>query len=189
MGAAAERDLDVAGGEAQLADAVDEVVADRIGGLVVVGGVQAAGEAPVDDVGEDGHGDVEVDGERDLGAERVQVEGADLFGELVLDAPALAVAFDQLLGGELVLVGENQGRLIATELDGELAEGAAFDRDRVFVVAGGLVLAGAVKTRLGPGAGRQGLQRCGQLRVALAQGDEPDAELVELGEVLVGGEL
>ena len=32
-------------------------------------------------------------------------------------------------------------------------------------------------------------QRLDQLRVALAQGDESDADLVELGEVLVGGEL
>jgi hypothetical protein len=87
------------------------------------------------------------------------VEGADLLGELVLDAPALAVAFDQLLGGELLLVGEDQGWLIAAELDGELAEDAAFDRDRVVVVAGGLVFAGAVQAGLGPGAGRERLER------------------------------
>ena len=150
----------MAGGEAQLADAVDQVVADRVGGLVVVGGVQAAREAAVDDVGEDGERDVEVDGERDLGAERVEVEGADLLCELVLDPPALAVAFDQLLGGDLLLVGEDQRGLLAAEaVDGDLAEGAAFDRDGVFVVGGGLVLAGAVKPGLGPGAGRERLER------------------------------
>jgi hypothetical protein len=49
VGAAAEANLDVGGGEAQLADAVDQVVADRVGGLVVVGGVQAAREPAVDD--------------------------------------------------------------------------------------------------------------------------------------------
>jgi len=142
VGAAAEVDLDVAGGEAQLAAAVDQVVADRVGGLLVVGGVQAAGEAAVGDVGEDCQRDVEVDGEWDLGAERVEVEGADLLGEVVLDAPALAVAFDQVLGGELGLVGEDQRRLVAAEaLHGELGEGAVVDRDLVFVVAGGLVLA------------------------------------------------
>ena len=90
----------MAGGEAKFADPVDQVVADRVGGLVVVGGVQSAGEASVDDVGEHGERDVEIDGERDLGAERVEMEGADLLGELVLDPPALAVALDQLFGGE-----------------------------------------------------------------------------------------
>ena len=69
MGAASEADFDVAGGEAQLADAVCQVAADRVGGLVVVGGVQAAREAAVDGVGEDRERDVEVDRERDLGAE------------------------------------------------------------------------------------------------------------------------
>ncbi len=53
VGAPAEADLDVVGCEAKLADPVDEIVADRVGGLVAVSGVQAAGEASVDDVGED----------------------------------------------------------------------------------------------------------------------------------------
>jgi hypothetical protein len=87
------------------------------------------------------------------------------------------------------LVGEDQGRLVAAELDGELAEDAAFDRDWVFVVAGGLVRAGAVQPGLRPGAGRQSLERLDQLRIARAQRDEGDAHLVELGEVLVGREL
>ena len=46
------------------------------------------GEVSVDEVGEDRERDGEVDGERDLGAERVEVERSDLFGELVLDPPA-----------------------------------------------------------------------------------------------------
>jgi len=96
VGAAAQRDFDVGGGEAQLAGAVDQVVADRVGRLLVVAGVQAAGEAAVDGVGEDRERDVEVEVEGYLGCERVEVKRADLFGELVLDSPALAVAFDQL---------------------------------------------------------------------------------------------
>jgi hypothetical protein len=160
VGAAAQADLDVAGGEAQLADAVDQVLADRVGRLLVVGGVQPAGEAAVDGVGEQGERDVEVDRERNLGAERVQVQGADLLGELVLDPPALSVAFDQLLGGRLPLVGEQERCLVTAEtVDGELAERAAFDRDRIFVVGGGLVLAGAVKAGFGPGTGRERLER------------------------------
>ena len=88
------------------------------------------------------------------------------------------------------MVGEEQRWLVAAEaFDGELAEGAAFERDRVFVVAGGLVLAGAVKPGLGSPARGQLLERGDQLRGALAQRDEGDAQLVELGEVLVGGEL
>ena len=81
MGAASEADLDVVRGEAQLADAVDQLAADRVGPLVAVGGVQQrpAREAAVDRVGEGGERDVEVDGEWDLGAERVEVEGVDLF--------------------------------------------------------------------------------------------------------------
>ena len=71
------------------------------------------GEVSVDEVGEDRERDVEVDGERDLGAERVEVEGADLFGELVLDPPAFGVALDQLLGGEVLAVGEEQRWLVA----------------------------------------------------------------------------
>ena len=71
----------------------------------------------------------------------------------------------------------------------ELAEAAAFDRHGVFVVGGGLVLAGAVKPGLGPGAGRERFELLDQLRGALSEGDEPDAHLVEFGEVLLGGEL
>lgn len=73
MRAAFEADFDVVGGEAQLAEAVGEVAADRVGGLVVVGGVQAFCECSVGEVGENRERDVEVDGERDLGAERVEV--------------------------------------------------------------------------------------------------------------------
>ena len=51
------------------------------------------------------------------------------------------------------------------------------------------MLAGAVKAGLGPGAGGELLERGDQLRGALPEGDEADAELVELGEVLLGGEL
>ena len=91
----------------------------------------------------------------------------------------MTVAFDQLLGGELALVGEDQRRLLTAEaVDGQLAEAAAGERDLVFVVAGGLVLARAVKASLGPGACREGLEGLDQLRGALAQGDEADAQLV-----------
>jgi hypothetical protein len=79
----------VPGGEAQLADPIDQVVADRVGGLVAVGGVQATGEASVDDVGEDRERGVEVDGERDLGAERVEVERADLLGGFGSRSPSV----------------------------------------------------------------------------------------------------
>ena len=51
------------------------------------------------------------------------------------------------------------------------------------------MLAGAIKPRLGPRAGWGRLERFDQFRGALTQSDEADAELVELGEVLLGGEL
>ena len=74
------------------------------------------------------------------------MEGADLFCKLVIDSPVLAVAFDQLLDGWLLVVCEDQGGLVAAEaVDGDLAEGAAFDRDRVLVVGDVAVLVGAVK--------------------------------------------
>ncbi len=160
------------------------------GGLVVVGGVQAFCECSVGEVGEDRERDVEVDGERDLGAERVEVKRADLLGEVVLDAPALSVAFDQLFDGRLLLVGKDQGgRFAAESVHGDLAEAVAFDRHGVFVVGDVLVLAGALQTGLGPRVFVERVERGGQLRGALAQRDEPDAELIELGEMLVGGEL
>ena len=155
MGAAAEADLDVAGGEAQLADAVDQVSADRVGRLVVVGRARSGGRR----CRRGRERDVEVDRERDLGAERVEVEGADLFCELFLDSPALSVAFDQLFDGWLLLVGEDQGGLVAAEaVDGDLPEGSAFDRGWVFVVGGGLVFAEAVKPGFGPRAGGEALR-------------------------------
>ncbi len=118
------------------------------------------------------------------------MEGADLLGALVLDAPALSVALDQLLDGHLLPVGEDQRGLLAAEaVDGDLAEGPALDRDEVFVVGGRLVFAGTVQAGLGPRADGQRLQGLDQLRGALAQCDEADAQLVELGEVLLGGEL
>ena len=78
-GAWFEADLDPLGGDVQQAGGLDEVA--------------------VDAVGDDRQGGVEVDGERDLGGERVEVEGADLGGELVFDQPAFGVALEQLLRG------------------------------------------------------------------------------------------
>lgn len=78
-GAWFEADLDPLGGDVQQAGGLDEVAEDA--------------------VGDDRQGGVEVDGERDLGGERVEVEGADLGGELVFDQPAFGVSLEQLLGG------------------------------------------------------------------------------------------
>ena len=96
-GAWFEADLDPLGGDVQQAGGLDEVAEDGVGG----GGLVAAEpqrEVAVDAVGDDRQGGVEVDDERDLGGERVEVEGADLGGELVFDQPAFGVALEQLLG-------------------------------------------------------------------------------------------
>jgi len=82
----------------QQAGGLDEVAEDGVGGGGLVA-AEALGEVAVDAVAEDREGGVEVDGERDLGGERVEVEGADLGGELVFDQPAFGVALEQLLGG------------------------------------------------------------------------------------------
>jgi hypothetical protein len=49
------------------------------------------------------------------------------------------------------------------------------------------VLARAVKAGLGPGFGGERFEGGDQLGGALPEGDEPDTDLIELGEVLLGG--
>lgn len=54
-------------GEAQLADTVDQVLADRAGNLALPGGVWRVREVSVDGVGEERERDAEIDQEWDLG--------------------------------------------------------------------------------------------------------------------------
>lgn len=90
VGVRAQGDLDALGGAVQLAGAFDEVAEDRVGRRGRVAVLEAAGEAAVDRVAQDAERDVEVDGERGLGGERVEVEGAGLRGERVSIAQRLA---------------------------------------------------------------------------------------------------
>ena len=80
--------------------------------------------------------------------------------------------------------------MVAAEaVDGDLAERPLLDLHSVLVVGDVAMLAWSVEPGLGPVGGVERLELCDQGRGALAQGDEPDAHVVELGEVLLGGEL
>ena len=70
-GAWFEADLDAVGGDVQLAGGLDEVSEDGVGGSGLVA-AEAQREVAVDAVGDDREGGVEVDGEWDLGGERVE---------------------------------------------------------------------------------------------------------------------
>jgi hypothetical protein len=91
--------------------------------------------------------------------------------------------------GRLVI---SNGLVVAQAADGGLADRAGVGRQR----GGGVVVdvdaAGGVPCAAegqgGPSGGGQGGQRCGEGGVADAQGDEPDAAVVELGQDGLGGE-
>lgn len=85
MGSGAEGDVDAVRGELEFAGAFDEVAEDGVGrrGLVAVG--EAHRELAVDAVAQHAECGVEVNGERDLAGECVEVKRADLRGEFVLD--------------------------------------------------------------------------------------------------------
>ena len=95
----------------QIVSGVAWLVAGEVLAEVVVGGG-----------GPDGEGGVEVDVERDGGAERVEVEAADRFGEALLDRHPFGVPADDLLRRRGPVVGEDQGRVLVPEAaHGDLA--------------------------------------------------------------------
>ncbi len=149
-------------------------------------------EQAVQRAGHQGELDVEVDPQRHGGREGVHVEEVDRIGDGVLDHHAAGIAVDQ--GGDRAvhLVGQQQGGLLVAEVgDGDLADrlGVAAEPDRAVEDARGTVDAADIgKRHLAPLGGRGGQQLVDQLGAAAAQGEEVDAELVEPGEVGVGGQ-
>ena len=86
-----------------------------VGGGVVVAG-QAASQGCADGAGQDGEGDVGVGALRGDGpGERVGVEGPDGFGEALFDVHAAGVPLDDLFDGGVPVVGDDDGRGVATQ--------------------------------------------------------------------------
>src|SRR3972149_1242198 len=84
-----------------------------------------AAKQPIEAAGDSEQRHVEVDLQTDRGRECVHVKEADGVGDRVLNEHALGVAGDEALEGGIVLVGEEDGRLVVPKvLDEQLAQGA-----------------------------------------------------------------
>ena len=150
-------------------------------------GRQLQGEQAVEIVGQDGHGEVEIDLDDHGGGEPVEMEEGELLGNRLLDQPAPGVAAQELGEGAVEVVGEQQGGTAARA-------GAAQDGDlaQLSVIAGeldagvvGAHQAGATVQRdahLADEVGSEGAGLLQQALAAAADGDEEDAVLVEAGQ-------
>ena len=86
---------------------------------------QAEPEGGGEGLGQDAQGDVEVDVEVDGGGQGVGAERLDDLGEALLDGHPAGVVPDQRLGGDLLVVGDEDGGGLAAQAgDDELADGA-----------------------------------------------------------------
>lgn len=119
------------------------------------------------------------------------MEEADGIGESVLDQHALGIASEQLSGRGMLVIGEQNGRLVMAEVfDEELAEVALSGSDGLLEDAWRAVLAlRQVESDGALGEERQGFDLGEESSVAPAQGDEGDSVLVETVEPVEGGEL
>ena len=192
MGAAAEAHLDAVEPDLDARAGLRELAEQRAGAGRGVVAAEVAGQQAVEGAGHQRELEVGVNFQRNLGGERVHVEEVDGVGDRVLDEHAAGVAVEQ--GGERFggAVGEQQNGLVVAEVeDGDLADGAGeagqvdglIERARVAVAAADVGQPQALPVRVGRGS--DGGQ---DLLGAAAKSEEADAELVELGEVGVGGE-
>src|SRR5262249_16087199 len=118
-------------------------------------GAQGRGEG----LGQDGEHDVEVDVEVDGGGQRVGAERADDLGEPLFDGHPAGVPGDEVPGGDLVVVGDDDGGVVPAQAgDDELADGGGVAGE---LDGGVLVHAGPV-VRAGPVQGDGGEARRGQ---------------------------
>lgn len=117
------------------------------------------------------------------------MEEAHRIGERVLDQHALGVSRDDILGGGLGVVGEQDGGFVVAEvLDEELAEGALLRTRLLFVEARSAMLAaGDVEGDGAPSRWRQALDLGEQAWRAPAQRDEGNPDRIEPIEAVVGG--
>ena len=190
MGAAAQPHLDAVLADAHGGRGAHEALEQLAGARLLVAVADAAGQQAVQRAGHDGELQVGVDLQRHGRGERVHVEEVDRLGDGVLDDHAAGVAVDEVGGLGVELVGEQQGGLVVAELaDGDLADrigvvaqaDALVEGERVAVLAADVGEGEAL-----PGVG--GEQCLDELGGAAAQGEEADAEGVQLGEDGVGGE-
>ena len=158
--------------------------------LGLVPAPDAAPQQPVQRAGHQRELQFGVDLQRHGRGQRVHEKEIDGLGDGVLDHHPAGVAVRQVGGPVLELVGERQGGLLVAEVgDGDLADpaGVLAQLDQAVERAGMAELAADVAQReLLPAVG--GEQLADHLRGALPQGEEADAELLQLGERGVGGE-
>jgi hypothetical protein len=164
-----------------------------VGGGGGVAGAEPGAERGEQGLGQDAQDDVEVDVEVDGGGQGVGAERADDLGQPLLDGHPPGVLADQRPGLDLVVVGDDDGGLVAAQAgDDELADGAGVAGQRdggVLVDARPVVGSGPVQRHgLVVGAG-QAVDVPHQGGGAHAQGGELDAAAVELAEDGLGGDL
>src|SRR3974377_371246 len=112
-------------------------------------------------------------------------------GKCVLDQHAPGIASDQLCGGRLAIVGEENGRLLVAEIsDEERAEAAPPRTNLLLEHARSAIFAMRnIESDGAPGGRRQSCDLLEQFARTPPQGHEGDACFVEAIEPLVGREL
>ena len=192
VGPSPEADDDLGGSDVDAGAGVYELAENRAGLGDLEAVADALGEQTVEGAGHHGELDVEIDLHGHGGRQRVHVEEVDGVGDGVFDDHAARVAVDQPGGRLAHLVGEQQGRLLVAEIgDGDLADvaGVVLEAHLAFEDAWRAIDAADVgEGDLAPVRGGCGEQFGDHFGGASAQRQEGDAQLVQPGEVGVGGQ-
>src|ERR1039457_691144 len=142
-------DGDAVAGADDLAGGVQEPALEGVGGGLAVVAGQAQPEGGGEGLGQDAQDHVQVDVEVDGGGQCVGAERLDDLGEALLDGHPAGVLLDQRLGGDGLVVGDDDGGGLASQAgDDQLADGAGVFGEfhgRVFVHPGLVVAAGPVQ--------------------------------------------
>jgi len=121
------------------------------------------------------------------------VKELDRLGDVVLNEHPLGIACDERCLTELEVVGHDHGGFLMPQIDhGQLPEQAIVTLERDVLVQHPRGAEGPGQRVQGdplPGGSRAAVDFSQHLARASAQGDKEDALLVELGQVLMRGEL
>src|SRR5512139_346677 len=168
-----------------------ELGIETLGGLPLMAG-KHEGDGPVEVMGGNGEGEVEIDLHHNGGREAVQVKEVDVLRDPFLNEPAPSVLADDLSDIPLSFVGEEKGWFLpAVTGEDELAEGMPEPREldeRVVDVDSRVLAVGASEDELLPAGGSEGSGLGKELLASSSEGDELNPVTIELDQVLVGGE-
>ena len=190
MGLSGIGDVDFAGFDLDFGLALDEV-SEELLGVALLEAAELLGQHAVEGVGDHSHHDVEVNLHQDGRRQGVEMKEMHRFGDDVLHPPSSGVIPDQPLHRRLHVVGDEEGRFFpAVATDDDLANLPFVipqRHERLMNMQVGVLPFLVGDVYLFPRG--EPLQSVDQFLAPAPEGDELDLLTVQLGKVLVGGEL